>query len=109
MCWVQDLGRRKSAKTGKQLKVSTVEQRVSLAKGFLSFKYGFQLVGTAIRLKGFLSKLRGNISRSRCIATSTSLSPPTHHYKHLKRILGGAYNVASAGESSSGPGTIACT
>ena len=35
--------------------------------------------------------------------------PTTHHYKHFKSILGEAYNVASAGESSSGPGTVACT
>ena len=83
MCWVQDLGRRKSAKTGKHLKVSTIEQRVSLAKGFLSFKYGFQLVGTAIRLKGFLAKLRGEDPRGGLRKKRRGMRK--HHLKKLWR------------------------
>ena len=58
MLWARHLAREKSLKTGKYLKASTIEQRISLAKGFLSHRYGFELAGRAPRLKKFLEQAR---------------------------------------------------
>ena len=58
MLWQRYLASERSAKTGKFLKSSTIEQRISLAKGFLSFRYGFSLVGEAPRLKHMLKLAR---------------------------------------------------
>ena len=58
LLWVWWLITRPSAKTGKPLQASTIEQRVSLAKGLLSFRYGFQLAGEAPRLRQFLKRQR---------------------------------------------------
>jgi hypothetical protein len=58
MLWAVDLAAEKSAKTGKYLKAKTIEQRLSLAKGFLSFRYGFQIAGEAPRLKHLLKVAR---------------------------------------------------
>jgi hypothetical protein len=57
--WARHLATRKSAKTGRYLKCKTIEQRISLAKGFLSFRYGFQIAGEAPRLKHLLRRARG--------------------------------------------------
>ena len=56
--WMRYLATTKSAKTGRYLKQKTIESRISLAKGFLSFRYGFQLVGEAPRLKHLLRVAR---------------------------------------------------
>ena len=58
MLWQRRLATERSAKTGKYLKSSTIEQRISLVKGFLSFRYGFSLVGEAPRLKHVLKRAR---------------------------------------------------
>ena len=47
-----------SARTGKRLKVRSVEQRISLLKGLLSHRYGFQLAGAAPRLAAMMRQLR---------------------------------------------------
>ena len=56
--WALYEGQRKSSKTGKSLKAKTIEQRISLVKGFLSHKYGFQIAGEAPRLRRLLKKRR---------------------------------------------------
>ena len=56
--WALHEGKQISSKTGKPLKWKTVEQRLSLAKGFLSHKYGFQIAGEAPRLKRLLERRR---------------------------------------------------
>ena len=58
LLWAQELSSTKSTKTGKYLKAKSIEQRISLAKGLLSFRYGFQLAGEAPRLKRFLATKR---------------------------------------------------
>ena len=56
--WAWDLGREKSKKTKRYLKAKSIEQRISLAKGLLSHRYGFQLAGEAPRLKSLLARMR---------------------------------------------------
>ena len=58
LLWAQGEARVKSAKTGRFLKAKSIESRVSLAKGFLSHRYGFAIAGEAPRLKSFLARLR---------------------------------------------------
>jgi hypothetical protein len=58
LLWVRLLARTVSSKTKRYLKVGTIETRVSLAKGFLSHKYGFAIAGEAPRLRSYLKKLR---------------------------------------------------
>jgi hypothetical protein len=60
LLWQRKLATEKSAKTGKYLKSTTIEQRISLVKGFLSFRYGFSLVGEAPRLRHVLKRAREN-------------------------------------------------
>jgi hypothetical protein len=47
-----------SKKTKRKLKIGSIEQKVSLVKGLLSHRYGFQLVGEAPRLKTLFAQLR---------------------------------------------------
>ena len=56
--WARSLARATSAKTGRVLKAKTIESRISLAKGLLSHRYGFQLAGEAPRLKAMLKQAR---------------------------------------------------
>lgn len=49
-----------STKTGQPLKASTIEQRITLLKGLLSHRYGFQLAGDAPRLKALVRCMKGN-------------------------------------------------
>lgn len=58
--WAKWMASKKSTHTGRHLKAKTIESRLSLAKGFLSFKYGFQLAGEAPRLRGLLKRWREN-------------------------------------------------
>ena len=58
LLWVWWLLHRDSPKTGKPIQASSIEQRVSLAKGLLSFRYGFQLAGAAPRLSQFFKRIR---------------------------------------------------
>ena len=53
-----------SAKTGVHLKASTIEQRISLLKGLLSHRYGFQLAGTAPRLSALVKSMKAGDPRS---------------------------------------------
>ena len=45
------MAREVSVKTKRLLRAGTIEGRISLAKGLLSHKYGFQIAGEAPRLK----------------------------------------------------------
>ena len=56
--WAHHEGKRVSEKTGKPLKAGSIEQRVSLAKGLLSHRFGFQLAGEAPRLKSLLRQIK---------------------------------------------------
>jgi hypothetical protein len=47
-----------SAKTKQRLKASTIEQRISLAKGLFSHRYGFCLAGSAPRLGSLIKSIR---------------------------------------------------
>ena len=47
-----------SEKTGKRIKASTIEQRISLFKGLVSHRYGFQIAGEAPRLKSLVRAMR---------------------------------------------------
>ena len=58
LLWVRFLARTKSTKTKRYLKVGSIETRISLAKGFLSHKYGFAIAGEAPRLRSYFKKLR---------------------------------------------------
>ena len=58
LLWAQWLASAVSVKTGRYLKAQSIEQRISLTKGLLSFRYGFQLAGEAPRLKRFLAQKR---------------------------------------------------
>ena len=58
LLWAQGEARVKSTKTGRFLKAKSIETRISLAKGFLSHRYGFAIAGEAPRLKSFLARLR---------------------------------------------------
>lgn len=55
--WAWHEGQRISEVTGRKLKAGTIESRVSLLKGLLSHRYGFQIAGEAPRLRSLL-KLR---------------------------------------------------
>ena len=50
---------RTSDKTGQRLKAATIEQRISLLKGLLSHRYGFQLAGAAPRLRALVKSMKG--------------------------------------------------
>ena len=50
--------KRVSKKTKRRLKPGSIEQQVSLLKGFLSHRFGFQIVGEAPRLKSLLARIR---------------------------------------------------
>ena len=47
-----------SAKTGRDLKASTIEQRISLLKGLLSHRYGFKIVADSPRLASLLRLMK---------------------------------------------------
>lgn len=50
--------KRVSDRTKRLLKTKSIEQQVGLLKGFLSHRYGFQIVGKAPRLKSLLAVLK---------------------------------------------------
>ena len=56
--WGVWLGNMTSAKTRKPLKASSIEQRISLFKGMLSHRYGFQLAGAAPRLASLIRSMK---------------------------------------------------
>ena len=56
--FIQHLLETKSEKTGKPLRVNTIVSYVSLTKGFLSHKYGFELVEDGPRLRRIIKDLR---------------------------------------------------
>ena len=58
LLWGQDLHNEISVKTGRKLKANTIEQRISLLKGLLSHRYGFQLAGNAPRLSSWFRAKR---------------------------------------------------
>ena len=58
LLWAHWLSRRVSTKTKRMLKAKSIESRISLAKGLLSHRYGFQLAGEAPRLRAWLKQKR---------------------------------------------------
>lgn len=56
--WAVCLAAEVSAKTGTHLKASTIEQRISLLKGLLSHRYGFQIAGQAPRLAALVRDMK---------------------------------------------------
>ena len=58
LLWAYDLANSVSAKTGKALAAKTIESRISLAKGLLSHRYGFQIAGEAPRLRSFVKSIK---------------------------------------------------
>jgi hypothetical protein len=60
LMWAKSLSQEVSKKTKRHLKWKSIEQRISLAKGFLSHRYGFQIAGEAPRLRRFFAKQRVN-------------------------------------------------
>ena len=47
-----------SAKTGKPVRINTIVSHVSLVKGFLAHKFGFDLVDEGPRLRRIIKELR---------------------------------------------------
>lgn len=58
LLWAWHEAQLTSERTGTKLKASSIQQRISLVKGLLSHRYGFQLAGEAPRLKSLLSRMR---------------------------------------------------
>ena len=58
MMWAWHESKKISLRTGKLIKARSIEQKISLVKGFLSHRYGFPLVSEAIRLRSLLKKMR---------------------------------------------------
>ena len=56
--FIEFLMREPSKKTGKPVRVNTIVSYVSLAKGFLAHKYGFDLVDEGPRLRRIVKELR---------------------------------------------------
>lgn len=56
--WAVWLAAGTSGKTGTQLKASTIEQRISLFKGLVSHRYGFQIAGQAPRLAALVKSMK---------------------------------------------------
>ena len=81
LLWAQQLSGTVSAKTGRYLKAKSIEQRISLTKGLLSFRYGFQLAGEAPRLKRFLAQ-----KRSRDPAANLRKKRRGMRRHHLQRV-----------------------
>jgi hypothetical protein len=79
--WAQMMAREKSLKTRRLLRAGTIEGRISLAKGLLSHKYGFQIAGEAPRLKVFMRLLRANDPLGKSRRKRRGLRG-----KHLRRI-----------------------
>ena len=56
--WALFEEQRVSEKTKKRIKASTIEQRISLFKGLVSHRYGFQIAGDTPRLKSLIRDMR---------------------------------------------------
>lgn len=56
--WAVLLASETSEKTGEKLKASTIEQRISLFKGLVSHRYGFQIAGHAPRLSALVKSIK---------------------------------------------------
>ena len=79
--WARMMAREVSVKTRRLLRAGTIEGRISLAKGLLSHKYGFQIAGEAPRLKVFLRLLRAQDPLGKSRRKRRGLRG-----KHLRRI-----------------------
>ena len=82
MLWVHHLSQTVSTKTKKYLKVGSIETRISLAKGFLSHKYGFAIAGEAPRLRTYLKKLRSDEP----LGASTRKKRRGLRRKHIRQV-----------------------
>ena len=57
--WAVELAGKVSRKTKRPLKIESIAQRISLFKGLLSHRYGFQVAGDAPRLGNLIKAMRG--------------------------------------------------
>ena len=93
--------KRVSQKTGRRLKAGSIEQKVSLIKGFLSHRYGFQLAGEAPRLKSMVSRLRdadpaSSVRRKRRGVRRRHLKRAWKRHAHLRARSAEALNAWAA-------------
>ena len=79
--WAVDLATRPSLKTKRLLQTSTIEQRISLFKGLLSHRYGFQIVGEAPRLSNLIKDMRAKDPLNGVRRKRRAL-----RHRHLKRV-----------------------
>ena len=90
--WAVELAEKTSKKTGKPLKIESIAQRISLFKGLVSHRYGFQIAGDAPRLSNLIKSMRsqnpadGNRRKRRAL-----------RFRHLQRV----WKRSSAVRSSS--------
>ena len=89
--WAVDLIGEVSKRTRKPLKASTIAQRISLFKGLVSHRYGFQIAGDAPRLGNLLKDMR-----SKDPLEGTRRKRRALRYRHLKRVWKRCSDVRSS-------------
>ena len=95
--WAWYESRTVSGKTGRLLKARSVQQKISLLKGFLSHRYGFQIAGEAPRLKRMLEAFQQHDPRGAVRRKRRGL-----RRRHLRKLWQQAPEVRSQAEAALG-------
>ena len=89
--WAVALAGEISGKTRKLLKANTIAQRISLFKGLVSHRYGFQIAGDAPRLGNLLKDMRAKDPLGGSRRARRAL-----RYRHLRKVWKRCSDVRSS-------------